>query len=141
MKKMSKVKMGMSKKLVKAGQGYSVTSQTTGPAKSGLFGLSDPVTPESRPYIPAPGAKRKQVTKERSDDGNYVTKEKKITTPQGSRTIQKKRRTALGTFRDVLYEGTGGRIGQSVPRPKQKYGGSISSKMKMVSSSKKSKKK
>jgi hypothetical protein len=124
MKKMSKVKMGTSKKLVKAKDGYSVTSQTTNPPKSGLFGLSAPSTPTSRPAIPAPGAKKKEVSKERDATGNYVVKEKKTTTPQGSKTVQKKRRTGLGFLRNALYEISGGRMGQDVPRPMKK-GGSV----------------
>jgi hypothetical protein len=122
MKKASKVKMGMSKKLVKASNGYSVTSQTTTPPRSGIFGLSAPTNQTSRSYVPPPGAKKKEVSKERDASGNYVVKEKKITTPQGSKTVQKKRRTGLGFLRNALYEVSGGKIGQDVPRPMKKGG-------------------
>lgn len=143
MKKVSKVKMGMPKKLIKAKSGYSVTSQTTSPgsigrsvgmsiakgmvppasaAASSMASSSSAKPSGSRPVIPAPGAKKKQVTKERSDDGNYVIKEKKTTTPQGSKTVQKKRRSGLGFLRNAAYDISGGRIGQDVPRPMKKGG-------------------
>lgn len=102
----------------------SSTSSSSKPARSGVFGLSAPTNATSRSYVPPAGAKKKQVTKERSDDGNYVTKEKKTTTPQGTKTVQKKRRSGLGFVRNAAYEMSGGAIGQDVPRPK-KNGGSI----------------